>query len=139
MNHSSHLEKFVLWASEQPAITAVALVGSYARGTATDDSDIDLIILASLCLPYLENHEWLSLFGDVDHSTIERWGVVETVRATYKTGFEIEYNFAQPSWADAPFDSGTRRVVDDGFKVLFDPQHRFDALQKTLTEGCAIA
>lgn len=138
MNHLPHLEKFLLWASQQPVITAVALVGSYARGTATDDSDIDLIILASSCRPYLENHEWLSLFGEVDHSTNEHWGLVETVRAIYKTGIEIEYNFAQPSWADVPLDAGTRRVVGSGFKILFDPQHRFDGLQKTLAEGCAI-
>ena len=138
MNHSSHIEQFVLWASQQPAITAVALGGSYARGTATDKSDIDLIILASSCRPYLENHEWLSLFGELDHATNERWGVVETVRAIYKTGVEIEYNFAPPSWADVPLDAGTRRVVEDGFKILLDPQHRFDALQKTLSERCAM-
>ena len=138
MNLSAHLERFVSWVAEQPAITAVALAGSYARGTATDDSDIDLIILASSCRAYLENHEWLSFFGEVDHSTNERWGVVETVRAFYKTGVEIEYNFAPPSWGDVPLDAGTRRVVDDGFKVLFDPQHRFDPLQKTFSEDRAI-
>ena len=138
MNHSAHLEKFVLWASVQPAIIAVALVGSYARGTATDDSDIDLIILTSSCRPYLENREWLSLFGEVDHATNDHWGLVETVRVIYKPGVEIEYNFAQSSWADVPLDAGTRRVVDNGFKVLFDPQQRFDGLQKTLAEGCAI-
>ena len=138
VNHSSYLEKFILWASQQPAIMAVALVGSYARGTATENSDIDLIILASSSRPYLENHGWLSLFGDVDHSTNEQWGAVETVRATYQTGVEIECNFAQPSWAEVPLDAGTRRVVNDGFEILFDPQHRFDGLQKTLAEGCAI-
>ena len=138
MNLSAHLDKFVSWVAEQPAITAVALVGSHARGTATGDSDIDLIILASSFTPYLENHGWLSSFGDVEHSQNEQWGAVETVRAIYKTGVEIEYGFAQPSWANVPLDAGTRRVVDDGFKVLFDPQHKFDALQKTLSEGCSI-
>ena len=134
MSLSAHLEKFVSWASEQPAITAVALVGSCARGTATDDSDIDLIILSSTCAPYLENHAWLSLFGDVQRSINEQWGRVETVRAMYKTGIEIEYNFAHPSWAAVPIDPGTRRVVEGGFRILYDPQNQFDALQKTLSE-----
>ena len=78
------------------------------------------------------------MFGEVDHLANEHWGLVETVRAIYKNGVEIEYNFAPPSWADIPLDAGTRRVVDNGFKVLFDPQHRFDGLQKTLAQGCAI-
>ena len=136
VNLSSFLEKFVLWASEEPAIVAVALIGSYARGTATDDSDIDLIILASSYTPYLENHGWLSLFGEVERSTNEQWGRVDTVRAIYKTGGEIEYNFACPSWSAVPLDPGTRRVVEHGFKALYDPQHKFAALQKELSEDC---
>jgi predicted nucleotidyltransferase len=35
------------WAEAQPAIQAVAVVGSYARGTARSDSDIDFVLLAT--------------------------------------------------------------------------------------------
>ena len=128
MNLSSHVEKFLLWASAEPEILAVALVGSHARGTATENSDIDLIILAASDMPYLQDHAWLSLFGDVDYTKKEQWGRVDTVRAVYKSGVEVEFNFASPSWAEVPVDPGTRRVVEHGFKTLFDPQHIFDAL-----------
>ncbi len=118
-----------MWASEEPAIVAVALVGSHARGTATEGSDIDILILASSHTAYLEDHEWLSRFGDVDSSTNEQWGRVDSVRAFYKTGVEIEFGFAAPSWAEVPFDPGSRRVVEDGFKILFDRDRVFDALK----------
>jgi predicted nucleotidyltransferase len=130
VNLSLHVEKFLLWASAEPEIIAVALVGSHARGTAIDKSDIDLIILASSYIPYAKDHAWLSLFGDVEWSRNEQWGRVDTVRAVYKTGVEIEFNFASPSWAEVPVDPGTRRVVESGFKTLLDPQHLFDALQR---------
>jgi predicted nucleotidyltransferase len=130
VNLSSHVEKFLLWASAEPEIIAVALVGSHARGTAVDKSDIDLIILASSYTPYFNDHGWLSLFGDVEWSRKEQWGRVDTVRAVYKSGVEIEFNFASPSWAEVPLDPGTRRVVEHGFKTLFDPQNVFDALQR---------
>ena len=131
MNLSSHLERVVLWASEEPAIVAVALVGSHARGTATENSDIDILILATSHTAYLEDHAWLSRFGDVDSSTNEQWGRVDSVRAFYKTGVEIEFGFASPSWAEIPLDPGSRRVVEHGFTILFDPQHVFDDIQKT--------
>ena len=35
------------WAKAQPAIEAVAVVGSYARGTARADSDIELVLLTT--------------------------------------------------------------------------------------------
>ena len=129
MNLETQLERIVLWAAEQSAIIAVALVGSHARGTATEKSDVDLIILASSYTAYLEDHAWLSRFGDVERSANEQWGRVDSVRASYKTGVEIEFGFATLSWVEVPLDSGTRRVVQDGFKILFDPERLLDALQ----------
>ena len=131
------MEKFLLWASAEPEIIAVALVGSHARGTATHNSDIDLIILAASYMPYLKDHAWLSLFGDVEYSKNEQWGRVDTVRAIYKSGIEIEFGFASASWAEVPLDPGTRRVVEHGFKTLLDPQHIFDALLRV--DGQALA
>lgn len=39
------LDVFLSWASDQPDVQGIAQVGSYARGTAGDASDIDLVIL----------------------------------------------------------------------------------------------
>ena len=134
VNLASRLEPFILWASEEPAIIAVALVGSHARGTATEKSDIDLIILASSYTSYLKDHAWLSRFGDVERSTNEQWGRVDSVRAFYENGVEIEFGFATLSWVEVPLDSGTRQVVQAGFKILFDPKGVFVALQRAIDD-----
>jgi len=127
------------WATAQADIEGVALVGSYARGTATENSDVDLMILTSERARYLENQDWLSLFGEIERCRNETWGAVRTIRATYKTGPEIEYNFSAPSWAAIPVDAGTRRVVNDGMKILFDPIGILDALRNAVfAEGSAI-
>ena len=106
MNDDAFLEKFTCWAKEQSDIEGAALIGSYAGGTATENSDVDLMILTTSASRYLDNKEWLSVFGEIARSQNETWGVVETVRAFYRTGLEIEYNFAAPSWAR---DSNRRR------------------------------
>ena len=132
----SCLQAFMSWVTAQPDIEGVALVGSHARGTATEDSDVDLILLTSDPTRYLAKQDWLSLCGDVERSVNEQWGGVQTVRTFYKAGLEIEYNFAAPSWAQIPIDDGTRMVVNDGLKILFDPNGMLDALQKaTIAES----
>ncbi len=47
MSVSAFLEAFNCWASAQPDVTAVALVGSYVRDAATEASDVDLLILTT--------------------------------------------------------------------------------------------
>ena len=132
-------DAFISWATAQADIEGIALVGSYARGTATENSDVDLIILTSKRARYLENHDWLSLFGEIERSSNETWGDVKTIRATYKTGLEIEYNFSTPSWAAVPIDAGTRRVLNDGMKILYDPTGILDALRNVVfAEGSAL-
>ncbi|HXI26497.1 MAG TPA: nucleotidyltransferase domain-containing protein [Pyrinomonadaceae bacterium] len=134
MNVDAFLEKFTCWVKEQSDIEGAALIGSYASGKATENSDVDLMILTTSPSRYLSNKQWLSVFGEVARSQNETWGAVEMVRAFYRTGLEIEYNFAAPSWAGIPIDAGTRRVVNDGMKVVFDPQHKFDALKQALLD-----
>jgi len=52
----------------------------------------------------------------------------------------IEYNFSTPSWAAIPVDAGTRRVVNDGMKILFDPTGILDTLRNAVfAEGSANA
>ena len=62
----------------------VALVGSYAREAATEDSDVDLMILTFERARYFENQDWLSLFGEIERATNETWGAVNVIRAIYK-------------------------------------------------------
>jgi uncharacterized protein len=128
-------EGFTAWVRTQPDIHAVALVGSYARNAATEQSDVDLLILSTEVEKYFQSSQWVSLFGEVDSYEVESWGRVETLRAFYKSAIEVEYNFSTPGWSDLPADEGTRRVVIDGMKILFDPQGILERLQETISAG----
>jgi predicted nucleotidyltransferase len=47
-------------------VKGIALVGSYGRGTAREDSDIDLILLTDQFPKYVEDTQWIELFGAVE-------------------------------------------------------------------------
>jgi predicted nucleotidyltransferase len=131
----SFLEEFGDWVRGQPDIEGAALVGSYARNTATEESDVDLIILTREVDKYFQNHEWLSRFGEIEETEEESWGKVKSLRAFYRGKLEIEYSFSTPDWAGIPIDAGTYRVVSAGMKIIFDPQHRLKALANEVTSG----
>ena len=108
---------------------AVALVGSYARDAATQDSDVDLLILTTEVARYTSDRSWLSLFGEVAECVVEDWGKVTSLRSFYEDGLEVEYGLSTPDWAKRPMDAGSLRVVSDGMKILFDPQNILGTVQ----------
>ena len=135
MKVPTFLEAFGRWARSQPDIEAVALVGSYARGAATESSDVDLVILTSAVDRYLRDRSWVSVFGESAECRTEDYGRVISVRAFYGSGLEVEYGFTMPDWADAPIDAGTLQVVTSGMKVLHDPQHILARMQGEMRAG----
>jgi predicted nucleotidyltransferase len=114
------LSNVVQWAVSQLDILAVALIGSYARGTATPSSDVDLVLLVADPGRYLDDTMWTARFGPVEKMQVEAWGMVTSLRVWYAGGPEVEFGLTTPAWAAAPLDEGTRRVVSDGLRVLFD-------------------
>src|SRR5215213_1682243 len=82
------LDTFVAWASVQ----AMALVGSYARGAAKDDSDIDLVILMDRPQTYLENVKWAERFGGIEKHQREDYGKLISLRIWYQAGEKVEYS-----------------------------------------------
>jgi len=135
MNVLAFLDSFSRWASMQPDLKAVALVGSYARDAATEGSDVDLLILAGDVAKYTRNQSWVSLFGEVTECREEDWGRVTSLCTFYKDGLEVEYGFTTPDWADMPIDAGSLRVVADGMKVLYDPLGILSAVQREVLLG----
>jgi hypothetical protein len=127
---STFLDSFSDWAHSQSDIDAVALVGSYARGGAKEDSDVDLMILTFVVDQYLQDRSWLSLFGQVREFHDEDYGRVMSVRSFYKNGLEVEYSFSTPDWAKPPLDAGTLSVVSEGMKVLYDPKGIISGMQE---------
>ena len=121
MTASSRIPNFLFefkrWASTQDQIQAVALVGSHARGTATHESDVDLIVIVSLPNVYLKFQQWTALFGDVARQQIEDYGLCTSLRVWYSDGLEVEYGFCGDTW---PLDEGSRDVIARGMRVLFE-------------------
>jgi predicted nucleotidyltransferase len=124
MKTIKHIQDFVRdisrWASAQPDIKAIALVGSYARDMATKDSDIDLVMLVDHPDKYLKNIEWLKQFGPIERQQVEYYGLVTSLRVWYAGRHEVEYGITTPDWAAVPLDQGTQQVINDGMKVLFE-------------------
>jgi predicted nucleotidyltransferase len=114
------LTAFTRWAATQPDTLAVALVGSYARGAATEASDIDLVVLVKDPQRYLESTGWLQQFGPVERQQVEEYGNMTSLRIWYEGGREVEVGLATRDWAQPPLDEGTQRVIGDGMRVLWE-------------------
>jgi hypothetical protein len=123
------LREVARWASGRNDILAVALVGSWARGTAHAGSDVDLMLLALNPTWFRRNDGWLA---EIDWcrvgSTAHIWrdadyGVVWSRHLLLNDGTEIEFGFGAPSWAAVnPVDPGTRQVVAGGCRPVHDPE-----------------
>jgi predicted nucleotidyltransferase len=114
------LEAVVAWVRAEPDAWGVSLVGSYARDAGRPDSDVDLVILTSRPSDYISSVDWATRFGVVERIEIEPYGALTSVRVHYQEGPEVEFGFATPTWADLPLDAGTRQVLRDGARVLWD-------------------
>jgi predicted nucleotidyltransferase len=116
------LQQITAWAKTEQGILSLGLVGSQARGTAGPDSDVDLVILARDPQSFLQDTTWLARFGAVENRQVEDYGRVQSLRVWYRGGLEVEYGLTDAGWAALPLDPGTRRVVADGLRVLWERQ-----------------
>jgi predicted nucleotidyltransferase len=132
------LNKFTAWILEERDIKAAALIGSYARGDANQESDVDLLLLTKQISKYIEpagdlRWRWVEQFGEVSRCRVEDWGAVRSLRVFYKDDLEVEFGVALPEWAGIPVDPGTHRVVSNGMKILFDPRGILAKLQQEVS------
>jgi predicted nucleotidyltransferase len=117
------------WAAGRTDILAVGLVGSHARGTALADSDVDLVIITETPHLYLNDATWLNFFGQVIRISDEDWGLLQSRRTFYDDGLEVEFGITTGAWAALdPVDDGTRGVIADGAKAVYDPHGMWAAL-----------
>jgi predicted nucleotidyltransferase len=118
------------WAISEATIRAVALVGSHARGTAKRGSDIDLVVLTTdpnrfrIDQTWPEAVDWGAIGARLAKWKDEDYGPLWSRRLWLDDNRgEIEVGFAPPHWADVnPLDPGTRRVIADGRRILYDPE-----------------
>jgi predicted nucleotidyltransferase len=121
---SSDIEPFIKdlvhWAESQSGLLAIALVGSYARAAANALSDIDLILIARAPEKFVQETTWASAFGPIEKQQIEHYGKVNSLRVWYSAGPEVEFGLTTQEWLSLPLDAGTKRVISDGIKVVFE-------------------
>ena len=127
------LTEFISWVSKQDSILGVSLVGSYARGAARPNSDVDLVILSDKPHKLINDDKWLTNFGKVISIRHEDYGLVQSRHILYEDGLNIEYGITTLQWTNTkPVDIETCRVVTDGMKILYDPDNLFRHLQKAV-------
>ena len=117
---NSFLQKVNAWAEKQPDLLALALVGSYARGEASDGSDLDLVLICRYPDDYLDDPDWAAEFGTITQITREAWGKVTSLRVHYADEIEVEFGIADPGWGSDPNDQGDAGVIKDGLIILYD-------------------
>jgi uncharacterized protein len=123
------LDQVTAWARQRPDIRGLALVGSWARGAARPDSDLDLVVLTTHPDRYLAGDDWTAALGATRVLRTQAWGPLVERRLLLDGGLELEVGVTQPVWAATdPVDAGTRRVVTDGMRILHDPDGRLAAL-----------
>jgi predicted nucleotidyltransferase len=116
------LRRLASWFRGRPDVRAVALVGSWANGTAREGSDVDVVLLSDSPESYVRRVDWLADVGGVRVVRTVDWGGVTERRFVLPSGLEVELDVGPPTWASIdPLDPGTRRVVSDGMRVLHDP------------------
>lgn len=119
------------WAAQRPDIRGVAVVGSWARGTARMDSDIDFVVLTDRADLYIDDAAWVSDVLGTDASLIAHrdWGALTEQRVLLSSGLEVEFGFAPKDWAATdPVDPGTKAVVSAGCCPISDPDSLFQRL-----------
>jgi uncharacterized protein len=122
----------VSWASRRPDIRGLALAGSWARGAARPDSDIDLILLVNepetfRYRDWPDDIPWHE--GCVAHWHDADYGVAWSRHLQLSASREIEFTFCRLSWADTdPVEAGTAEVVSGGCRVLLDKSGLFEKL-----------
>lgn len=120
------LQHFLEWAKLQTDIRAVALIGSAARldHPADEWSDYDLLVVASDPQTYLTSTEWLTCFGCVWCTFLEKTSTGEAIerRVLFERGIDIDFIIV--SVGDALLDFQNMPMITEisqrGRKVLWD-------------------
>lgn len=116
------------YAESTSHIESVLIVGSYARGTNKENSDLDIVIITSNKSDMIIKHDFTQEFGEVYKQQTEYYGACTSVRAWYSDGKEVEFGIVERSWITTPLDIGTSQVLSGGYKIILDKKQYFENL-----------
>ena len=122
-------DKLKEYARKTPHIESIVVVGSYARGTNKENSDLDLVILTSNKPDMAANQDFVQDFGEVYKQQTEYYGACTSIRVWYKDGKEVEFGIVDPTWVSKPLYAGTNKVLSYGYKIVIDKKRYFENLQ----------
>lgn len=127
---------FEAWSKRTPDCRALALAGSWARGQARLDSDLDLIAVMLNPDAYTAAPDWLLAclehygFTAATSPSLETYGVARSWRVEAEPAVELELTLVNLDWAStSPVDPGTQRIVSDGIRILADKDGLLAALR----------
>ena len=130
----STIELLTRWAHRRDDVLGLALVGSWARGAASMESDVDFIVITDSPRTYPESLG-SGVLPEARSISRRRRGTVTEYKLRLPSGLELELNVAPARWASAgQVDAGTRRVVVGGFRILHDPH----LLLQELARACSV-
>ncbi len=113
------------WSERDDRVIAAGVCGSHARGEARPDSDIDFCILAAEPLSLLEDRAWIHDLGSNARvaGPVEDYKLVQSIRVFYGAT-EAEFGVTDEAWMQLPIDRETAGVMNDGLRILYDPEGR---------------
>ncbi len=110
-------------------IESAIIVGSYARGTNTENSDLDICLITTYKNELVDNPDFVMKVGEFSKMQTEYYGECTSIRVWYENGLEAEFGIVEPSCIRLPLDKGTRKVLNDGYKVFVDKKNYFQNLE----------
>lgn len=125
----SFINKLKEFSINDKHIESVIIVGSYARGTNKETSDLDLCIITTNKIEMIKNPDFVKKFGSFYKIQTEYYGACTSIRVWYESGLEVEFGIVEPPWISLPLDNGTHKVLSDGYKVIIDKKNYFQNLK----------
>ncbi len=127
MNPDELIRNACRWSEQEVRVIALGLCGSYARGEQRSDSDIDFCILTPEPEALLEDLSWVTELGCDARiiGPVEDYKLVQSVRVRYGPT-EAEFGVTDEAWATPPIDPETAGVINDGLRILLDPDGKLE-------------
>jgi hypothetical protein len=94
---------------------------------------VQLVLLCEEPHAFVAHTSWIHHFGAVERCHTEAWGVVTSLRVYYTEGLEVEFGMTTLAWAAFPVDSGTRHVVAQGMRILWDREGLLGRLREAVS------